>query len=80
MTWLNQISVLGLEPNIVYYFPHTLNVQRNKNVNDLFETEEQSFSKRVKEAYDRLSIVYNFTEIIPGNSVEETVNGILNDR
>lgn len=77
MSWLNSMSVLGLEPNKVYYFPQQLNVQREKDNNDLFETEVDAFNKRVKEAYDRLSIIYNFIEVIPGNSVEETVDKIL---
>jgi dTMP kinase len=75
--WINKVSVLNYEPDITYYFPFQLNVERKQDKNDMFENTDRSFMKRVRDAYEYLARKHKFVRVEPGNSVEETVEKII---
>lgn len=78
--WLNTVSVLKIVPDVTYYFPETLNVNRDRDGNDQFETMQEDFKVRVHNAYEKLASKYGFIRVLPGNSVEDTLNKIIERR
>jgi dTMP kinase len=55
--WLNYTSELGCKPNVVFYFPERIQKlsgirESDSGKSDIFETAEESFFKRVREAYE----------------------------
>lgn len=78
--WLNRVASLNVEPHSVFYFPESLSIEREVNVNDQFETADDSFSKRVRAAYDNMAdTIENMHRVYPGNSAEETLEKLLKD-
>lgn len=75
--WINKTSVLNYEPDMVYYFPFPLNVEREKDVNDIFENTDNAFMQRVKEAYEYLAKKHKFIKVESGNNIEDTLFKIL---
>jgi dTMP kinase len=75
--FLNYTSVLNLEPDITYYFPQKLEVDREKDENDQFETSDDDFFERVHKAYERLAKDFNFRRVLPSSTAEETLENIL---
>lgn len=77
--WLNQVASLGVEPDYVFYFPESLNIEREVDINDQFETADDGFSKRVREAYEAMAQKNNMHIVHPGKSAEQTLENLLYD-
>jgi len=76
--FLSKISVLNLEPDMVFYFPFQIaDIKEEKNVNDIYENMDTESIQRVRIAYEYLSQKYNFNRVIPGNNVEETLKKVM---
>ena len=71
-------------PNIIYYFPEKVGSREN-DTNDLFDNENNTFEKRVKDAYEEMSTMVCLNgridrvwkTVLPGNSAEETLENLL---
>ena len=77
--WLMKEAVANLEPDIVFYFPDKLDVNRPEDKNDQFETESEAFQRRVHTAYEEMADKYNWIRVYPENTAEETFKKMLND-
>jgi len=78
--FISQLNLLAshyIEPDIIFYFekPELEKIEYDKM--DLFETESNSFKKRVKEAYIKLAKKYNFVTIQVNPNADETLKIIL---
>jgi len=75
--WLLTTATVCREPEIVFYFPHKINVVRDDDPNDNFDGKESTFFNRVHEAYESLAKRYNWIRVLPGNSAEDTLLKML---
>lgn len=83
--WLNYTSELGCEPDVVFYFPEKIQKPNGIRISDsgssdLFETAEESFMRRVREAYEEMANKprLRFKRVPLGSSAEETLQLLLN--
>lgn len=79
LSWLMETAITSKDPDIVFYFPEKLDVDRVDDTNDEFDHESDTFMSRVDSAYEELYEKNKDTwiKVTPGKSVEETVNTVL---
>jgi len=84
MDWLNSTSELGVEPDVVFYFPEKIKIIKGPRVSDqgesdMFETAGGTFMERVAEGYEYLARdpKLKFKRVQLGNSAEETLELLL---
>lgn len=76
--WLNRTASLNYEPDYVFYFPETLDIERPVDENDQFEIAGSSFSERVKSSYNSMAgTIDSFVSIVPGSNPLETLKILL---
>lgn len=76
--WLNTIASLNCKPDVVFYFPETLDIDREVDINDQFEMAESSFVKRVRAAYNRMAETLDeFRTVTPGKDALATLKTLL---
>jgi len=61
--WLLKEAVHNLKPDIVFYFPNKLSVDREQNINDEFENQKQEFFKRVHKEYEYLATKFGWQRV-----------------
>ena len=74
---LDRETVLGLVPHFTFYFPQKLNVDRERDAGDQWETAGDDFSKRVQASYDQQARELNWTKVVPEASAEETLESLI---
>lgn len=77
--WLNRIASLEIEPDYVFYFPESLDIERDINKNDQFETADDTFGDRVRKAYERMAEKTHMHRVYPGTNALETLEKLLAD-
>lgn len=76
--WLNKFSVLGLDPDVVFYFHQQIEKHnREEYKNDLFDAAAEEFKKRVHDGYEALAELPNVRRVDKGDSAEETLQNLL---
>lgn len=82
--WLNYTSELGCQPDVVFYFPEKIQKpngvrESDSGSSDIFETAEDSFFRRVREAYEDMASKpeLKFKRVPLGSSAEETLDYLL---
>lgn len=76
--WLNSVASLNYTPDVVFYFPETLNIDREIDQNDQFEMAEDSFGERVRKAYEFMAYeLEEFQVVKPGNNALDTLKILL---
>jgi dTMP kinase len=75
--WITHEALLkGKRPDFVYYFPEKIG-NRQKDNNDIYETQADDFKDRVNKAYEQLEQELQWIRIYPGTCVEETLQFLL---
>jgi len=82
--WLNYTSELGSSPDVVFYFPEKIQKPQGVRVSDqgkadLFETADEAFFRRVREAYEILASnpKYRFRRVPLGATPQDTLEYLL---
>lgn len=82
--WLNSTSELGVNPDVVFYFPEIIKRVQGIRVSDqggadLFETAGNSFMDKVRAAYDMMAKdpKYKFQIVPLAKSAEDTLENLL---
>lgn len=75
--WLLETAIISRKPDIVFYFPHKINIKRENDPNDSFDNRDKEFFDRVHNAYEELASKFNWIRIFPGDSAVETLDNIL---
>lgn len=82
--WLNSTSELGVNVDVVFYFPEKIEKPQGVRISDqgkadLFETADEAFFRRVREAYEMLANdpKYKFKRVPLGSTAEDTLNHLL---
>jgi dTMP kinase len=76
LEWLTESAVLGRKPDYTLYFTKKVGTRHNDD-NDMFDHANREFFDRVHAAYERLAQRDNWIYIYAGNTVQETVDNIL---
>ena len=79
LVWLLTTASVCREPDVVYYFPEKLKVERQDSIHDEFDNSTNDFMNRVHEAYEVLANNPNWVRILPEKSAEETLIKILKE-
>lgn len=82
--WLNSTSELGVDVDVVFYFPEIIKHIKGTRISDqgtadLFETAGNSFMDRVRKAYDDMAKdpYYKFQIVPLASSAEDTLENLL---
>jgi dTMP kinase len=74
--WITN-SFFNISPDYTFYFSTKIG-NRGNSQHDNFDNAGSVFEKRVKDAYDEMKVKYEWIEIEPGNSAQETLTNLYN--
>jgi dTMP kinase len=66
------LGTFRVKPSLVFYFPEELDNKRKVEDNDVYETKDNVYKDKVRQAYENLQDEDGWISIYPESSVEET--------
>lgn len=77
LRWLNRTAIISRQPDVVFYFPDTLAVDRKDDPNDEFDNAADEFKQRVHNAYEQMAEAESFIRVAAKSSAEATLKHLL---